>query len=172
MVRVVHRPGGAPHEGLARVAARVIPCAIGRSGIVHRKREGDGASPAGRFTLEALLYRADRGPRPATALPVRPSAPADGWCDDPASAFYDRYVRVPATVSHETLQRADGLYDRVILPALPARRRGCGSAIFVHVARVDDQGRLGPTAGCVAFPRAVFDRLLPRLGARPVIVIG
>ena len=41
-----------------------------------------------------------------------------------------------------------------------------------HVARVDDQGRLGPTAGCVAFPRAVFDRLLPRLGARPVIIIG
>ena len=171
VIRVGHRPGGAPHEGLARVGGQVIPCVLGRSGIRRVKREGDGASPAGRFALGALLFRPDRGPRPRTGLPARPARAGDGWCDDPASAFYDRYIPAPAAVSHETLVRADALYDRVILPAWPARRRGRGRAIFVHVARPDGAGGWRGTAGCVAFPRAVFDRLLPRLGSRPVVVI-
>ena len=31
-----------------------------------------------------------------------------------------RAVALPCAVSHETLMRTDGLYDRVMLPALPA----------------------------------------------------
>ncbi len=172
LIRVTARPGGAPHEGLARIGPHMIPCAIGRSGITRLKREGDGASPAGRFALAALLFRPDHGPRPRTALPARPVRTSDGWCDDPGSVFYDHPVKRPCAASHETLVRADGLYDRVLLPARPARRRGRGSAIFVHVARTDAGGRLLPTAGCVAFPRAVFDRLLPRFGPRPQVLIG
>ncbi|MEZ5855435.1 MAG: hypothetical protein R3D67_12115 [Hyphomicrobiaceae bacterium] len=33
----------------------------GRSGIRQLKREGDGATPAGNWRLEHVLYRADRG---------------------------------------------------------------------------------------------------------------
>lgn len=172
LIRVVARPGGAPHEGLARIAGQVFPCAIGRSGISRAKREGDGASPAGRFALAALLFRPGRGPRPRAGVPVRPVRDGDGWCDDPRAMRYDQFVALPCAVSHETLMRTDGLYDRVMLPALPARRRGRGSAIFLHVARTDAAGALLATAGCVAFPRAVLDRLLPRLGSRPVVVIG
>ena len=46
----------------------VIPCALGRSGPRHGKREGDGASPVGRFGLLQAFYRADRLARPRTGL--------------------------------------------------------------------------------------------------------
>ena len=45
-------------------------CALGRGGIAVRKREGDGVTPAGRFVLETVYYRADRGPRPPGDLPA------------------------------------------------------------------------------------------------------
>ena len=53
-----------------------VPVALGRGGIKANKREGDGATPAGRFRLKRLWWRADRGPRPKTLLPVRRIRPA------------------------------------------------------------------------------------------------
>src|SRR3712207_7045816 len=43
-----------------------------RAGTTRAKREGDGASPVGRFALLGAFYRPDRGPRPRTGLPLRP----------------------------------------------------------------------------------------------------
>ena len=63
--------------------------------MTHAKREGDGASPAGRFRLLGAFYRADRLPRPRTRLPVRALRPTDGWCDDPGDRRYSRPVRLP-----------------------------------------------------------------------------
>lgn len=90
----------------------------------------------------------------------------DGWCDDPASLFYNAWVPAGAPVSHETLARTDGLYEWVMMTdhnQMP-RVRGRGSAIFVHVARPG----LTPTAGCLAFPRAEWQR--GRVGAGPYLV--
>lgn len=143
----------------------VLPCAIGRAGVTRNKREGDGATPAGRWRLLYFFLR-----RPAPLQPFwRRVRRDDIWCDDPASFRYNRPLRAPARVSHEEIWRADRLYDIVgvmdynIRPAI----RGRGSAIFFHLATDD----LGPTAGCVALRPADMRRLLPRLARRVFIEI-
>lgn len=138
------------------------PCAIGRAGIVLRKREGDGATPSGRFALRRVLYRPDRVRRPICKLPAAPITPSDGWCDDPSSPAYNRQVRLPFDGSAEALWRDDGLYNLIVIvghndsPPRPGR----GSAIFIHVA----QPRLLPTEGCVALVQVDLIALLARLG--------
>jgi L,D-peptidoglycan transpeptidase YkuD (ErfK/YbiS/YcfS/YnhG family) len=137
-------------DGRFWLAGRWVPCAIGRAGIVAAtaKREGDGATPAGIWTMRRVLWRRDRGGRPDTGLPVQEIHRDDGWCDAPDDTCYNRAVRLPYTARAEELWRPDGLYDLIVVlgfndaPAI-ARR---GSAIFLHLARPD----CGPTAGCVA----------------------
>lgn len=129
-----------------------MPCALGRSGCRARKREGDGATPIGRWRLLQVLYRPDRVQRPRTRLPVRAIRPRDGWCDAPADRNYNRAVRLPYPASAERLWREDNLYDVVVVLAYNIHPRTLrrGSAIFMHVARPG----LAPTEGCVALPRA------------------
>jgi L,D-peptidoglycan transpeptidase YkuD (ErfK/YbiS/YcfS/YnhG family) len=136
----------------ARFGGRVFPCSTGRGGIVPaaRKREGDGATPAGTHHLAGMLYNPSRMVRPADwALPV---GRADGWSDDPRDPDYNLMVRVPHAFGHERLWRADPLYDLVILTDWnwPGSVPGRGSAIFLHTWRKPRH----PTAGCVAFARA------------------
>jgi L,D-peptidoglycan transpeptidase YkuD (ErfK/YbiS/YcfS/YnhG family) len=153
-------PGAA--RGLVRLGGLVLPCALGRSGRRVRKREGDGATPVGCWRLTAVLYRPDRVRRPATGLPVRRLSPGDGWCDAPADRNYNRPVRHPYPASAERLWRVDGLYDVVVVLSHNAqpRVRGCGSAVFMHVARPG----YAPTEGCIALRREHLLRLLQRLG--------
>lgn len=128
---------------------RAWPCALGKGGIVAEKREGDGGTPVGTFPLKRVLYRPDRlAAPPETGLPARALTPADGWCDDPADAAYNRPVALPYAASHETLWREEAVYDVIVIlghnddPPVP----GHGSAIFLHVARPGYTG----TEGCVA----------------------
>ena len=127
-----------------------LRAAIGRAGVTLHKQEGDGATPAGLMALRRVMYRADRLPVPAAAVPREPIGARDGWCDDPAQADYNRRVTLPHPGSAEELWRSDPLYDIVgvldwnLSPVQP----GGGSAIFLHVARPD----LSPTDGCVALP--------------------
>ncbi len=41
-------------EGRARLGERSYACRLDRSGILADKREGDGATPVGRFPLRAI----------------------------------------------------------------------------------------------------------------------
>ena len=100
-------------DGLVRLGGYAWRCCVGRGGVRVHKQEGDGATPAGVLPLRRVLFRADRGPAPATAVPVEPIAPDDGWCDDPGDRRYNRAVRLPYEGRHETLWRDDGLYDIV-----------------------------------------------------------
>lgn len=135
----------------ARFMGRRFACSIGRGGITARKREGDGATPAGVHRLVGMLYRPDRLARtrlPDWALPVTPS---DLWSDDPRDPDYNLMVRAPHPFGHERLSRADPMYDLILITdwnwpdAVPGR----GSAIFLHTWRRPRH----PTAGCVAFAR-------------------
>src|SRR5262245_44376323 len=82
-VRVTAR-AGLRSQGWLGAGAISMPVALGRSGIRADKREGDGATPRGRFRPVRVWWRADRGLRPRTFLPVRRIGRADAWCEDPA----------------------------------------------------------------------------------------
>jgi L,D-peptidoglycan transpeptidase YkuD (ErfK/YbiS/YcfS/YnhG family) len=146
-----------------------IKVALGRCGIRGNKREGDGATPAGRYRLVRLWWRPDRLPRPATRLPIRPIGPADGWCEDPADRRYNRAIKLRPGERGDRLRRDDHLYDLVIEidHNVRPRIRGRGSAVFIHAARPG----LTPTAGCIALPAAALRRLLRRLGPGTTITI-
>ena len=140
-------------------------CALGPAGVVDAadKREGDGATPAGIWSLRRLLYRADRLARPQTGLEVRALRPDDGWCDAPNDRRYNLPVTWPYVAGAEQLWRDDGVYDLIVVlghndsPVIP----GAGSAIFLHVAR----DGYPPTQGCVALAREDLLALLRQ--ARP-----
>jgi L,D-peptidoglycan transpeptidase YkuD (ErfK/YbiS/YcfS/YnhG family) len=162
--RIVVAPVPADRRrGLLIAGGLYVPCALGRNGITGRKREGDGATPAGRLATVAVLYRPDRITRPATRLPVFRLRPDDGWCDDPSDRLYNKEVRLPFEASHERLWRSDHLYDVVVVLDynLARPRRGAGSAIFLHIAAAN----LAPTEGCIAVTMPAIRRILAR--ARP-----
>eukprot|EP01037_Dinobryon_pediforme_P038133 gene38133-45973_t len=136
VIRVRRRPGTIA-EGLLSIDGTVLPCRLGRSGITRMKREGDGATPAGRLDLLALYYRADRMRRPLPWGALRPLRRDMGWCDDAGRGQYNREVALPFAGSHEMLFREDHVYDLVgVLDWNYCRRSlGRGSAIFLHVPR-------------------------------------
>jgi L,D-peptidoglycan transpeptidase YkuD (ErfK/YbiS/YcfS/YnhG family) len=147
-----------------RFLNRLFACTVGRGGITANKREGDGATPVGTHRIVGMLYRPDRIARaalPDWAVPIRLR---DLWSDDPNDSDYNQMVRAPYPYSHETLRRADPLYDLVLITdwnwedPVP----GAGSAIFIHTWRRPCY----PTAGCIGFARAdllwIANRLTPQ----------
>ncbi len=159
----------------ARFLGRRFAVSVGRAGFRDAKREGDGASPRGRYRLLRAFWRADRmraprfgAPRPAASDPRRPIGPRMGWCDDPSRPEYNRLVGLRPSLSAERMRRADRLYDLVVeTDHNSARAPGEGSAIFVHVWR--GPGRR--TAGCVAFRRADLLWILRRWRPRSRLVL-
>tara|TARA_R100000306_G_scaffold26969_1_gene30548 strand:- start:6 stop:512 length:507 start_codon:yes stop_codon:yes gene_type:complete len=145
-------------------------CALGRGGIVRDKREGDGATPAGRYPLKRLFIRRDRIPQITTGLAITDIAPDDGWCDDPACPEYNRPVKLPFSGSHERMFRDDHVYDLVIdighndNPPVP----GAGSAVFIHLAKPG----FTPTEGCIALAREDLTKLLMDWSAQTEIEIS
>lgn len=147
-------------RGVLRWANSEVPCAFGRAGLIaaESKREGDDATPIGVWPMRQVFWRPDRMAEPAAALPKAALTPVMGWCDDPREAAYNRLVDLPFSGGHETLWRADELYDLLVVlgynddPPIAGR----GSAIFLHVARPD----YAPTEGCVACARGDLLALL------------
>lgn len=125
-------------------------CTVGHGGLApaETKQEGDGKTPIGRWPIRRVFYRADRGVRPVTVLPVMPIQPNDGWCDAPGDPFYNQLVQHPYQASAERLWRDDDVYDIIVTlgyndaPVV----NGKGSAIFLHLVR----SGFRPTEGCVA----------------------
>jgi L,D-peptidoglycan transpeptidase YkuD (ErfK/YbiS/YcfS/YnhG family) len=137
-------------DGILTLGENTYRCALGPGGIVPAavKREGDGATPEGTWSMRRIFYRPDRLTRPDTSLSPTPLEPTFLWCDEPESPAYNTLVEAPFEASHEVLWRDDGVYDIVVElgfnddPVVP----GKGSAIFFHLARED----YSPTEGCVA----------------------
>jgi L,D-peptidoglycan transpeptidase YkuD (ErfK/YbiS/YcfS/YnhG family) len=166
----VRAAAGSRTRGWIMAGPLAWPVALGRSGILANKREGDGATPRGTFRPLRLWWRADRGARPATLLPVRPVAPDDAWCEDPADRRYNRPIKMATGRSGDRLRRDDHLYDFIIEIDHNTRPRIArrGSAVFIHLAKPG----LAPTAGCVAMPKARLRHLLKKIGIGTRIVIG
>jgi L,D-peptidoglycan transpeptidase YkuD (ErfK/YbiS/YcfS/YnhG family) len=73
-------------------------------------------------------------------------------------------VTHPYPVSAECLWREDALYDLVVVLGINdiPRRRGAGSAIFMHLARPGYR----PTEGCIALTRRDLQLVLACIGPR------
>jgi L,D-peptidoglycan transpeptidase YkuD (ErfK/YbiS/YcfS/YnhG family) len=167
---VVRSLPGNRARGLLSAGPFRFPCALGPIGIVHRKREGDGGTPAGIFALRWAYYRPDRRSPPAGGLAMRAMRKDQGWCEDPSSPCYNRPVRITTATGVDHMWRADHLYDLTIVLDynFARRKKGAGSAIFFHHARPG----LTPTAGCVAIRAADMRKLLPRLSGEARMAIG
>jgi L,D-peptidoglycan transpeptidase YkuD (ErfK/YbiS/YcfS/YnhG family) len=150
-VLIVQAETGDSATAWAQLGERRWRCVLGAGGVREDKVEGDGATPAGDWPLRRIYYRNDLLVLPKVALPARPIAEHDGWCDDPRSGSYNRLVRVPNDWSHEKLWREDGVYDLIVVVGYndDPPEGEWGSAIFLHIARDD----YSPTRGCVAFKR-------------------
>lgn len=157
------KPGAT--TGTLSFGGETFPCALGRAGIIANdaKREGDGATPAGKWPLRRILFRPDRLAEPTSELSAITIDPSDGWCDDPADPLYNQPVKLPHPASAENLWRDDELYNVCVVmghnddPVVPHK----GSAIFFHVAKEKD-GALCATEGCVALPQETLIRLLKK----------
>jgi L,D-peptidoglycan transpeptidase YkuD (ErfK/YbiS/YcfS/YnhG family) len=143
--------------------------ACGLAGVTANKREGDHATPIGKFPLLRAFFRPDRIAPPLTAFPLDPLQSDMGWVDAPADPAYNTLVGLPYPASAERMWRDDGLYDLVVVigyntdPVEP----GKGSAIFLHIALPDFSG----TEGCIAVSRDVLISLLGLLGPGSTITI-
>lgn len=155
------RPGNR-RQGMIRIGALTLRCALGRNGITTRKREGDGATPLASMRVLGGFFRRGGQVRPVGPLPLSAIGAQLGWCDAPGDRNYNRPVRLPYGESAERMLRDDGLYDVCLVLDwnIRPRRRGAGSAIFLHLAR---PGYL-PTEGCVAVSARDMARLLRVLG--------
>ena len=129
----------------------------GRSGISSDKREGDGATPAGLYSLRRAFGTAED---PGSLLPYRQLEPDDFWVDDPASRYYNNMVKgdVPGRdwSSAEELAKETIAYKYAVVIEYNTGpvAKGAGSAIFLHCA----QGKA--TTGCVSVPEETMIRLL------------
>ena len=168
LIHIGARPGRRS-QGWLRAGPWSVPVALGRSGVRADKREGDGATPRGRFRPLRLWWRADRLPRPRTLLPVRRIGPDDAWCENPDDRRYNHPFRRSANEPGDRLRRDDRLYDIIIEIDHNTRPRiaRLGSAVFIHVAR----SGFAPTAGCVALEPGPLRMLVSRLGPKSRILI-
>ncbi|WP_350084164.1 L,D-transpeptidase family protein [Hoeflea sp.] len=165
----VRRSPSNPLQGIVRIGPLVFRAALGRGGLTGRKREGDGATPVADLPILAGFRRGGMPERDSAGLRLWRVGTRDGWCDAPGHASYNRPVRLPFRESHEKLLRDDVLYDFgfVLDWNLRSRRRGLGSAIFLHVAKPG----YPPTEGCIALSRRDMLVAMPYLGRGTILKV-
>lgn len=156
---IVRRAPGKKHQGLITIEGKVFRCALGRNGITTQKREGDGATPRSKMRMLGGFCKPSLKPVPHTVFSMRRVRKTDGWCDSVGNANYNRAVHLPFKDSHEDMLRQDALYDIgfILDWNFSCRKQGCGSAIFLHLAKPGYQ----PTQGCIALLRRDMERLTP-----------
>lgn len=168
-INITRRPNGEIHHGLLSYDDKIIHCYLGRSGITTKKKEGDGATPAGKFQLLYGFYRKDRLKKPLSSLPLSPIEKNYGWCDSSNDPAYNSLVKLPYEPSHEVMTRKDRLYDVCIVLDynIEPRSKNRGSAIFFHQTSFEHK----PTEGCVAIDPKDMQLLLPLLNDKTVMII-
>ena len=147
-----------------------LKCAIGKSGIVSSKKEGDLGTPKGTFELGALYYRKDRNKSLKYKVKKKIIKKNMGWCDDTRSKKYNQEINFPFKFGAEKLYRKDKIYDLFInikYNSCPIIKKK-GSAIFLHIA----DRKYKPTEGCVAISKNDFLKILPLINRNTKILIG
>ncbi len=140
---------------------------IGKNGI-NKKKEGDGKSPKGLYSLDQAFGICKN---PGSKMKYTKVTAKHYWCDDSSSPYYNRMI-VASTVKHkcggEQLISCKGSYDYAL--AVGYNKKGVpgkGSAIFLHCSKNH------ATAGCIAVSKDMMKKILLRLNPtkRPMILI-
>ncbi|MFJ9412806.1 L,D-transpeptidase [Streptomyces sp. NPDC101227] len=150
------------------------PARFGAGGLTEgsTRVQGTSTTPTGLYDLP---YGFGNDPAPAgTAVPYRRVGPDSWWCEDNASASYNRWAeplpRDCAATESERLADYPTQYGRALVIGFNYRRpvHGRGAGIFLHV-----NGK-GATAGCVSVPAEAMARILSwvRPSEEPHIAIG
>ena len=144
-------------------------CAIGKNGVSSHKKEGDGCTPLGEYSLGNIYFRKDRLVLPNIKLSKFIIDHNTGWCDDINSNDYNRPITFPFKYSAERLYREDNIYDIicVINYNLEPVIKGKGSAIFMHIAT----DKYSETEGCVALKRDDLIKILSQINLKTKINI-
>ena len=133
-------------------------CALGKSGIKKKTREGDNVTPKGIYKILKVFYREDRIKKVKAPFKKIKIAKKMGWCDDVKSKYYNKQISLPTSLGHEKLYRKDNIYDIIcvinynINPTVANK----GSAIFLHIKK----GNYKSTRGCVALKKNHLLKLL------------
>lgn len=152
-------------------ALLTAPGHVGRNGYAEpgAKREGDGKSPTGSYSLSQAFGEGD----PGTRLPYRRLRESgDCWGSTIGDRRYNRYYRGACLPADENLSQImlNGPYRQAVVigynrpPDSPVVQ-GNGSAIFMHVGA-------GRTAGCVSMARPVLESVMRTLRPHDRIMMG
>src|SRR5262249_3901259 len=168
-----------------------IPVVVGRNGMAWGKglhgeppkplkdsdpikKEGDGRSPAGIFSLSSAFGYAPGRQAGDLKLAYAQATATLECVDDPQSAHYNKVierssVKNPDWKSSEQMRRDDDLYNwGVVVDHNAKGEPGCGSCIFLHIWEGPGKG----TAGCTAMNSSSMEEVLRWLDAkkRPALV--
>lgn len=132
------------------------PGIVGRSGVTTTKAEGDGCTPAGYYAI-GPCYGEDA--TSVTAMEYHQIINGDFWVDDPASLYYNQFVRTTDSHVYPDWRSGEDLYSllryykymAVVRYNMDPVVSGAGSAIFLHC-----QGGDTTTSGCVSTKEATM----------------
>lgn len=147
---------------------------VGRNGLADRRREGDGTTPAGVYTIGSVIY--GNAPNPGVRYRYRRLVCGDWWSEDPSSPTYNTFqhvrcgtrppfrVTTPGLWQDKRAYRHFAVIEYNIRPIVPGR----GSGIFLHAETGSS------TNGCVSLPAAKLITVLRWLdpAKAPRIAIG
>lgn len=147
---------------------------IGWNGLADRRREGDGTTPTGVYTLGSVMY--GTAPNPGVRYRYRRLACGDWWNEDPRSPTYNSFQHVRCGARPPFRVKTAGLWQEKrsyrhfaviefnMRPVVPGR----GSGIFLHAQSGSS------TNGCVSLPTEGLVTVLRWLdpAKKPRIAIG
>ncbi len=145
-------------------------CALGKSGIGKKRKEGDNITPKGTFNVIKIYYRGDRVKKLSSKFKLIKITKKMGWCDDPKSKKYNQLIKLPTKYSHEILYRKDNIYDLILVlnyNIKPTIKRK-GSAIFIHMANKNYK----KTAGCIALKKVDLINLVKEINRNTKVYIN
>jgi L,D-peptidoglycan transpeptidase YkuD (ErfK/YbiS/YcfS/YnhG family) len=161
-------------RGCWRPVAGPFPARVGYNGLSANRREGDGTTPIGTFTIGQTMY--GNAPNPGVTFRYRRLVCGDWWDEDPSSPTYNSFQHVrcgqrpPFRVKSEGMWQQPRAYPYLAVvefnmrPVVPGR----GSGIFLHAQTG------GPTEGCISLRRPDLRLVLRWVRPRsaPRIAIG
>lgn len=142
-----------------------VPGYIGKNGFARNKKEGDGKSPAGKYTIGFAFGQKGN---PGTKLPFRAITNDDVWVDDPESKLYNTWQsRKKASGQWKSAENMNNKLYRYgfVINYNQERIPYKGSAIFFHVA---NNYTLGCTGTSEKYVVSILKWLDPK--KKPVII--